>query len=138
MEHLRLSDRYEIKILLDKKYSFRQIANTLDRSVSTISDEINRNKKMNGTYDPLLAQQKAYVRRRNASFKGKKIVRYDNLREFVEKHIVEGYTPEAIAGRLKNQEKNIPYVGKDTIYKFQQSPYGKLLGVNKEKEEKKI
>lgn len=135
---MRLSDRYEIKILLDKKYSLRQIAKALGRSVSTISDEIKRNKKKSGIYSPLLAQQKTYVRRRNANFKGKKIIRYDGLRDFVEKHLIEGYTPEAIAGRLKNQEMKLPYASKDTVYRYQQSPYGKILGIKKKKRKRKF
>lgn len=138
MKHLKLSDRYEIKILLNKKYSFRQIAKALDRSVSTISDEIKRNSKENGSYDPELAQQKTYTRRRNASFKGKKIVKNNNLRSFVEDGLINGQTPEAISGRLKNQEKNLPYAGKNTVYRFQQSEYGKILGIKKKKKKRKF
>jgi IS30 family transposase len=103
---LTLSDRYEIKILLDKKYSLRSIAQAMGKSVSTISDEMRRNSRKDGIYIPSLAQHKAYVRRRSASFKGKKIVSDDNLREFVEQSLMDGQTPEAISGRLKNQKKS--------------------------------
>ena len=105
----------------------------MNKSVSTISDELTRNRKQDNTYDPEYAHHKAYVRRRNANFKGKKIVRDANLRQFVEQNLTENKSPEAISGRLKNQEKRLPYVGKNTIYQYQQSPYGKLLGLKKKK-----
>lgn len=136
-KHLTLSDRYEIKILIDKKYSYREIAKVLDKSVSTIFDEIKRNRKKTGKYDPILAQNKTLVRRSDASFKGKKIVLNIKLRKFVEGNLLDGQTPEAISGRLKNQLQDLPYVSKDTIYKYQQSPYGKLLGLKKRRKKRK-
>jgi IS30 family transposase len=123
--------------LLGKNYSLRSIAGALDKSVSTISDELKRNRKKNGHYEPKSAHQKAYVRRRNASFKGKKIVRHENLRKFVEENLIAGQTPQAISGRLRNQEKELPYASKDTIYKYQQSPYGKMLGIKKKKKKRR-
>jgi len=111
----------------------RNIAKALNRSVSTISDEIKRNQRKDGVYNPKLAQQKTYVRRQRASFKGKKIIRDEGLRNFIEENLVDGQTPEAISGRLKNQEKEIIYAGKNTIYRYQQSPYGKRLGIKKKK-----
>lgn len=41
----------------------------------------------------------------------------------------DGQSAEAIAGRLKHQEKYLPYVSKDTIYRYLKSPYGKLIGI---------
>lgn len=52
-----------------------------------------------------------------------------SLRSFVDGALADGQSPEAIAGRLKFQEKHLPYVSKDTIYRYQKSPYGKLLGI---------
>lgn len=40
-KHLTLDDRYQIQSLLNDNCSFRQIARELNRSVSTISDEVN-------------------------------------------------------------------------------------------------
>jgi IS30 family transposase len=134
---LTLSDRYEIAILLSKKYSYRDIAEAIGKTVSTIFDEIKRNSKKNGEYKPKLAHQKAYVRRKNASFKGKKIVKDESLRKFVEDNLLADKTPESIAGRLKKQEKELPYASRDTIYKYQQSPYGKILGIKKKKKKRK-
>jgi IS30 family transposase len=114
--------------LLEKKYSFRDIAKALGRSVSTISEEINSN-SVGNEYDPKKAQNKAYVRRHTASFRGQKIVVNKELRSFVEKHLLDGQSPAAISGRIKYQEKHLPYVSKDTVYRYLRSPYGKIIGL---------
>ena len=129
------NDRNEIKILLDRKYSLRDIAKALSRSVSTISEEV-KNNSTRGKYNPEKAQHKAYVRRHNASFRGKKIVANKDLRSFVEKHLLDGQSPEAISGRLKHREKKLPYASKDTIIRFLNSPYGKMIGLKLKKKKR--
>lgn len=84
---------------------------------------------MNNEYNPKKAQHKARVRRMQASFKGKKIVMYEKLREFVDEALSDGQSPEAIAGRIKHQERHLPFVAKDTIYNYSKSPYGNLIGI---------
>lgn len=49
------------------------------------------------------------------------------LRNFVENALVDGQSPEGIAGRLKYHEKHLPYASKDTIYRYLDSPHGKLV-----------
>jgi len=44
MNHLSKSERSEIQILREKNYSMRSIAKVLQRSPSTISRELRRNK----------------------------------------------------------------------------------------------
>jgi IS30 family transposase len=80
-------------------------------------------------YDSEKAHHKAYVRRRNVRYQGKKIVFHKELREFVDGALSDGQSPEAIAGRLKHVEKHLPYVSKDTVYRYLKSPYGKLIGI---------
>lgn len=104
----------------------------MDRSVSTISDEINKN-SVKGTYDSDKANQKAYVRRHNASYRGKKIVKNIKLRKFIEKNLLDDQSPEAIAGRIKYHKKQLPNVSKNTIYEFLRSPYGKIIGLKLKK-----
>jgi transposase, IS30 family len=113
---------------LEKKYSLRNIASALNRSVSSISDEIKKN-SVKGIYDPHKAQYKMNVRRHNASYRGKKIVRHNQLKNFVEQNLLDGQSPEGIAGRIKHHEKNLPHVSKNTIYRFLRSPYGKIVGL---------
>lgn len=41
---------------------------------------------------------------------GKKIAMHNDLRRFVEKHLMDDQAPEEIAKRLKRIEKGLPYV----------------------------
>lgn len=51
------------------------------------------------------------------------------LRDFVDGATGDGQSPEAIAGRLKHQERHLPYVSKNTIIRYLDSPHGALIGV---------
>jgi len=53
----------------------------------------------------------------------------NELRKFVDGALSDGQSPEAISGRIKYQEKHLPYVSKDTVYRYLKSPYGKLIGI---------
>lgn len=112
--------------MIEKKYTQEEIAKSLGRAQSEISYEINRN-KTKGIYDPKKAHLKARERRRGASFRGKKIVTEDKSRKFIEEALVEGQSSEAISGRLKEKEKDIPNISGDTIERFKSSTYGRLL-----------
>jgi len=81
------------------------------------------------SYDSTKAQHKAYVRRKNVSYRGKKIVADNKLREFIDSALSDGQSPQAISGRIKYWEKHLPYVSKDTVYRYLKSPYGKLIGI---------
>ena len=58
------------------------------------------------------------------------------LRSFVERHLLLGQSPEAISGRIKNQEKDLPFTSKDTIYRYLRSPYGKIIGLKLKKKKR--
>lgn len=57
----------------DKGYSLQAIAKALNRSISTISDELKRN-AVAGSYTPANVHQKAYALRKAAKFQGISIV----------------------------------------------------------------
>jgi IS30 family transposase len=118
--------------LKTKKYSLRSIAEVLGRSVSTISDELKRN-RVRRSYDPSKAHHKAYVRRKYARYQGMKIVSHAKLHEFVEKKLVEGRSPESIAGRIENHEKSIPRVSADSIERFLKSVYGRTIEAHRKR-----
>jgi len=120
---------------LEKSYSLRDIGRALNRAVSTISEEVSNN-SVRGKYDPEKAQFKAYIRRHNISFRGKSIIASKELRTFVEKHLLDGQSPAAISGRFKYQEKHLPYVSKNTIYRYLRSSYGKLIGLKLKKKKR--
>jgi transposase, IS30 family len=104
----------------------------LNRSVSTISEEVNNN-SVQGEYDPDKAQAKAYVKRHNASFRGKSVINSKELRLFVERYLLDGQSPAAISGRIRHHEPQLPNTSKDTIYRYLRSPYGKVIGLELKK-----
>jgi transposase, IS30 family len=124
--HIKKTERLEIAILLKKKHSLRSIANVLNRSVGTISEEISLN-KVNGMYDPLKANHKAYVKRKYSKYQGMKVVDDWELRDYVEEKIKQNWSPEQISGRIKNCDRHIKYIGFKGIYKFVDSSYGRAI-----------
>ena len=61
--HLSIEERICIAKLYRKNYSFRQIAEFLSRSASTISREISRNRSVKGVYQPGIATKKYRIRK---------------------------------------------------------------------------
>ncbi len=113
-------------MLKDKGYSLRDIAKTLERSVSTISDELKRN-SVDNQYTPKKASHKAYVRRKESKFQGMKIVENKKLQNFVDEKLFDDQSPSAIAGRIKNQESFNVSVSKDSIYRYIKSVHGRVI-----------
>lgn len=84
------------------------------------------------------AVHKAYVRRRRAKYQGKKIVADMGLRAFVERSLLDGQSPADISGRLEyKREKKLPYVSKDSIYRYLKSPYGRKIEAKLQKKKKR-
>lgn len=98
----------------------------MHRSISTLSDELHRN-EVSGRYDAEKAHRKARVRRSDSKYQGMKVVSEKRLRDFVETSLFEGQSPENIAGRIRNVEKGLPTVSKNSVYRFIKSPYGRQI-----------
>lgn len=124
--HIKKAERIEISLLRQKGYGIRDVAKALDRSSSSISDELSNN-AVNGWYDPIKANQKAYVRRKYSKYQGMKIEEDNELREYVESRLKRSWSPEQIAGRLKYIDRTIKYAGTKAVYKYISSPYGRNL-----------
>lgn len=124
--HIKKAERLEIAILLDKGYSYRNIAKVLGRSVSAISEEINNN-GVSKTYNPHKAERKSYVKRKYSKYQGMKVIENINLRNYLEDKLKEDWSPEAIAGRIKNIDAQIESISAKSIYKFVYSVYGRSL-----------
>lgn len=121
----------------EKGYSHKEIGDALKRASSAIWNEIERN-QVRGRYDPVKAKHKAYVGRHNAKYQGMKIVKDSRLREFVDKNLIEGQSPEGISGRLKYKyEKELPYVSKDSIYRYIKSVYGRKIEAKLKKKKRR-
>ena len=115
-------ERDIIAVLFASGASLRLIARKLDRSVSSISDEVKRNSTQ-GEYKAIeaqeLSQQRNIKSRRTNPLKNSTIYRYvyDKLRC--------GWSPEQIAGRLKRKNQGKTVICHETIYHYIYSEEGK-------------
>ena len=126
-EKLGDSERRRIERRLARGEGVRDIARALARSVSTISDEIRRG-SVAGVYDAKKAGLKAVLRRRYAKVQTMRVVREPSLRAYVEEKIGgHDWSPEMVAGRIKNVDWHLPKVSTKAIYKFVYSVYGRKL-----------
>lgn len=66
-----------------------------------------------------------------------KIVEHRGLRNFVEEGLYDGQSPGNIAGRTQKREKRLPTIGKDSIYRFIGSVYGRKIESFRNKKKQK-
>lgn len=99
-KHLQPFERDEIACMLSAGYNQKEIATYLSRHPSTISNEIKRNGSQirNTRYRANRAQLRADQRKNSAHVK--KRLKNDDIKEYVIEKLMEGYTPEQIAGRI--------------------------------------
>lgn len=120
------AERVAIGYLKYERCSLRMIAEAVGRAVSTISDELRRN-RVGGTHDPKKATHKAYVRRQEAKYQGMTIVARPALRQEVERRLLDDQSPEAVAGYVRRQRRRFTSISKDSIYRYIKSPYGRRI-----------
>jgi transposase, IS30 family len=137
---LKLSDRLEIKILLDKKYSLRAIARSLERSPNTISYEIETNGGVLG-YNPNNANLYSSTRKKNSKLQWKKIDENNELKSFIVEKLESHWNPDEISGYMKRKKMKL-FVSKNTIYRWLYSPRGQqychLLYTNRYTKKKRL
>jgi IS30 family transposase len=115
-KHLQKDERFCIEKMLRQGRSFSEIARTLDRGLSTISEEVNENggrKKYNAEQAHHRAYLKQYWKKRNCN----KVAMNGHLSRFVEKSLSKGWSPETISMRLEVQS-GLPYASRKSIRKF--------------------
>ncbi|MFE7713139.1 IS30 family transposase [Streptomyces sp. NPDC057486] len=120
--YLREADRLHIADRLIEKASIRQIAAELGRSPSTISREIRRNGvpvragSSQWVYRPHAAQSRAEARRPRP--KTGKIGQNPELRDFIQRHLEQRWSPEQICQVLRARFPDRPemHVTHETIY----------------------
>lgn len=115
--HKKLSseERCVLAALKKEGLSLRSIAERMERSVSTVSDELKRNG--GEMYDPHAAQLQTALRRWEANRRNPaKPERFD---AFVEEKVKEGWSPEIIAGRMYREFPDDPLMraAHETIYR---------------------
>ena len=113
--HLRLEERERLAALKVEGLSLRKIARELGRAASTVSRELHRNALPRGGYLPVHAEGCYRGRRQRSAI----LERDAKLARFVRERLLEGWTPEQIAGWLKRgEERGLHTVATETIYAF--------------------
>lgn len=119
---LKLVDRLEIKILLDKGYSLRAISRSMGRSHNTVSYEVSANGGRTG-YDPHHADQYARTRRKDTRRAWSKIEHTLELRAYIITGLEQHWNPDEISGRMRKEKKQW-YASKTAIYEWLRGVYG--------------
>lgn len=119
MQILTQYEREKIEFSRRIKRSLRDIAKLLDREVSVISREIKRNRNRDGKYIAAEAQAKADSRARKTNHR--KLETDDQLHDWVETKLRGGWSPQLIAGRLKEDPPRLlqgASVSHEQIYEY--------------------
>jgi IS30 family transposase len=126
--HLSLEERKELFLGLKNENPVVQIAKKLSRHKSTIYRERKRNMASKELgYLPETADRMAKER---IAKHGLKINRFPAVKEAVIGQLKDGWSPEIIAGRMK-QTSSPFWVSQETIYQFIYSNEGKEFGLFK-------
>src|ERR671938_587882 len=113
--HLALEERERLAALKAEGLSLRAIARALGRAASTVSRELRRNALPKGGYLPVHAEGCYRERRQRQAV----LERDERLGRFVRERLLEGWTPERIAGWLKRgEERGLRAVSTETVYAF--------------------
>lgn len=123
---ITLAERNIIEFRLRLGLGVRAIARLLQRDHSVISREIARHRCTDGTYRAAIAERRALQNQRG--IKQRKLDKDPLLRVFVKKKLHELWSPEFIAGVLKNQpprEMQGKRVSHETIYHYIYSGEGR-------------
>lgn len=106
-KHISISERDDIGFYLAQGMSHSVIAKKIGRDKSSISREIKRNTSSiyNVRYRPHVAHSKSIQRKSKAHQIGR--LKNNEVRQFVEKKLKIGWSPEIIAGRIKIEKDNL-------------------------------
>jgi transposase, IS30 family len=112
--HLTIEERESILVLKEKGHSLRSIAESMNRSVSTISRELNRNSRHRLGYSAVYAERLYRKRRKHCRRKR----RFDepDTRAKVLALLNEYWSPEQICERLRKDGADVQ-IGTCTIYR---------------------
>lgn len=115
-KQLSIEERERVQLMLWQKQSVRVIAKELGRSPSSISREINKNRRSDGKrmYVPRAAHQRAVLRR--SSRGERKLVKYAHLRDYAIRCLKLGWSPEQIAA--KAEELGGVSISHEAIYQY--------------------
>jgi transposase, IS30 family len=128
--HLDLDQRRTLFRLVEARTPIGEIAQRLGRHPSTIYRELGRNRFRDGDrgfcgYFPLNAQDLARRRRQRR----RKLAADEGLRAHVTERLKAGWSPQQIAGRLKQETDGRDSVCHETIYRHVDGPEGREGGL---------
>ena len=110
---LELEERERLAALKAEGLSLRALARALGRAASTVRRELRRNALPEGGYLPVPAEGCSLERRQRSAI----LERDERLGRFVRQRLLEGWTPEQVAGWLKRgEERGLRPVSLETIY----------------------
>ena len=123
--HFTLSERKYLQKLLSEDKSFREIAAILERSPSTISREVNRNKAKYRPHGKILNKywynhwraQNLYIRRRREQQR-RALKAYTPEWDFIIKGLKNFWSPESICGRWQLLNPDSKPLCVSTIYRY--------------------
>jgi transposase, IS30 family len=112
---LSAEDRVEIRLGLERGWSYRRIGDAIGRHASTVYREVNANGGRGG-YRPLAADRAAQARARRP--KPTKLSANPRLREKVTRDLERLWSPQQIAQRLRTEFCDDPsmHISHETIY----------------------
>jgi IS30 family transposase len=117
--YLSFAEREEVALWRAQGHGVREVARRLGRAASTVSRELRRNALPKGGYLPVHAEGCYRERRQRPAV----LERDERLGRFVRERLLEGWTPEQIAGWLKRgEERGLGRVSVETIYAFVHRP----------------
>ncbi len=119
--HITPNQKNELAALLRAKVKKKDIANILNKHISSIYRELQRNRTNNKSgYDARLAKDNTRQRRINANRRFRKIDNNPWIQRYVLSRIKNYWSPEQICGRLKTEYPNQKdkHISKDSIYIF--------------------
>jgi IS30 family transposase len=113
---LSVAEREELALGVAARLGVREIARRLDRSPSTISRELARNRLSDGRYRAVAADRAAALRRRRP--KPARLAINHELREVVQAGLTRKWSPEQISRTLRREFPSRPemHVSHETIY----------------------
>lgn len=112
---LRTHDRDLIAVWKGAGLSHKEVARRLHRSPSTIGREVRRNRRPDGHYVAIRAQEQRDVRQQHA--KRRHPLKSPAVYAYVHEKLRDRWSPEQIAGRLRRDHGH-PLICPETIYQF--------------------
>jgi len=110
--HLSFQERYYIELELKKGMFQKDIAASLGRDPSTLSRELSRN--VQGAWLPSSSANNKALERHAEKPKAIKLTA--EIKTKISEYIIQGWSPEQVAGRLKKDD--VISIHHETIYQY--------------------